>query len=779
MHPAPTRPAAVLIALVGLSGPSLAQGADGPVFGVRSLRTSHPPIVDVAWYPDPVHAPTGPGGPDLFFFAYDGETVGACVLGPDGMTSPVLGQGPGVPPPLPLFRENVALSGDGPDGPSLYFLDGTTGAAHVVNFDGETFAPPAALGTVGRWVDALRHFPDLDGDGIGEVIARTGPATLAVRWSSRASSQVESIELGHVFIEACVDLTGDARPDLLLRRTDGQSFLLLAGTASDALAEPITIPIPDARPTAGVFDLTGDGLADIVLGGAADMVVLERHIGSFTERTIAVPDGVATLHPVGDFDADGSPDVLLETTNYPQTDARLRWLWRNPLEGYDRSANPLVDRHNPHTLARDMNADGLPDLVSISQHAVHVDYQSSGAPHAVGATVTDVRRASHVLAADLDFDGVPELIVVGQRPGVDIHRRQPDGTYTREQRPGSVGHMSAAADINADGLLDVVVATNERAVAFHPGLPGGTIGAPVNYVQPPGARVTRIVTGDLNGDAVPDFVAVDRTGSLLVFYGVAGGDPLHAATVSVGIPIAGLAVMDADKDGRNEIIVGATTEERMLVLKEQDGAWSVQHSFPSPIRATWMVVADIDADGHDDLLASGAGTLSRHGVFFGGPDGLASEPVWLWSDHFYPTIELAVADLTGNGLLDVVYTPQAPASATVVRQTAPRQFAQRSDVLPVRHGVGLVLTDLDADGDTDAAIVTNMSSAGFLAILEAVGAPCPADFDASGLVDVFDLLGFVDAYLAGDPGADLAAPFGTVDFFDLLAFLDAYAVGCP
>ncbi len=56
----------------------------------------------------------------------------------------------------------------------------------------------------------------------------------------------------------------------------------------------------------------------------------------------------------------------------------------------------------------------------------------------------------------------------------------------------------------------------------------------------------------------------------------------------------------------------------------------------------------------------------------------------------------------------------------------------------------------------------------------------PADLaEPFGVVDVFDLLAFVDAYAAGSPAADLAPPTGRIDLFDLLAFLDLYAAGCP
>ena len=60
---------------------------------------------------------------------------------------------------------------------------------------------------------------------------------------------------------------------------------------------------------------------------------------------------------------------------------------------------------------------------------------------------------------------------------------------------------------------------------------------------------------------------------------------------------------------------------------------------------------------------------------------------------------------------------------------------------------------------------------------------CLADFgQPDGVVDIFDLLAFLEAYdspMTTFYAADLAEPFGWIDIFDLLAFTDAYTAGCP
>lgn len=54
---------------------------------------------------------------------------------------------------------------------------------------------------------------------------------------------------------------------------------------------------------------------------------------------------------------------------------------------------------------------------------------------------------------------------------------------------------------------------------------------------------------------------------------------------------------------------------------------------------------------------------------------------------------------------------------------------------------------------------------------------CLTDFDLDGDQDFFDVSAFIDAYIAGDPGADLTGD-GQMDFFDISTFLAAYQGGC-
>lgn len=57
-------------------------------------------------------------------------------------------------------------------------------------------------------------------------------------------------------------------------------------------------------------------------------------------------------------------------------------------------------------------------------------------------------------------------------------------------------------------------------------------------------------------------------------------------------------------------------------------------------------------------------------------------------------------------------------------------------------------------------------------------AACTADLNGDGILDLGDIQAFVVAFVAGDPLADLAAPFGVLDLADISVFVGAFVAGC-
>ena len=56
---------------------------------------------------------------------------------------------------------------------------------------------------------------------------------------------------------------------------------------------------------------------------------------------------------------------------------------------------------------------------------------------------------------------------------------------------------------------------------------------------------------------------------------------------------------------------------------------------------------------------------------------------------------------------------------------------------------------------------------------------CDADLTGDGILDLTDIQVFVAAFVAGDPIADLAEPFGVLDLGDVQSFVTVFLAGCP
>lgn len=55
---------------------------------------------------------------------------------------------------------------------------------------------------------------------------------------------------------------------------------------------------------------------------------------------------------------------------------------------------------------------------------------------------------------------------------------------------------------------------------------------------------------------------------------------------------------------------------------------------------------------------------------------------------------------------------------------------------------------------------------------------CKADFNDDGLLDIFDIFAFLNAFTSEESDADLA-PDGQFDFFDVLVYMGWFQQGCP
>ena len=135
-----------------------------------------------------------------------------------------------------------------------------------------------------------------------------------------------------------------------------------------------------------------------------------------------------------------------------------------------------------------------------------------------------------------------------------------------------------------------------------------------------------------------------------------------------------------------------------------------------PNDSGWMShAADVDGDGFLDLIVVNAenGVTSELDsyVYWGGPSGLTGERAVLPTAGAY---DVAAADLTGNGLLDLImpsawvdhHNAGEPRPLHVYRQIRPRVFedATAEFAIPGVGALSVVCDDIDGDGELELVV---------------------------------------------------------------------------
>ena len=353
---------------------------------------------------------------------------------------------------------------------------------------------------------------------------------------------------------------------------------------------------------------------------------------------------------------------------------------------------------------------------------------------------------SSVALGDLTGNGIPDL-VVGSNDGI-IFAYRGDGTLLWQYDTGDATIMSkpALGDINQDGFNEVVVGIGST---YTPNAPGGVIA-----LSHTGTLLWRYVSGDFNGDSIPDGVFaspaladVNGDGYLEIIYG--GWDAYVRVLTHTGAVMwerfirdtiwSSPAVADFDGDGDLDVVIGSDTHlepafgtidgGRLLAFNAADG--STLPGFPINVdEVIWSspVLADLDNDGWLDVIV-GTGncwTVPACAVPYGNTHPV-TKALYAW-DRFgnplpgwpvllpaYTSASPSVADLTQDGSLEVIVNTSdgyvrvyradgTPLPGWPVLVTTP---AGPGTVVHVPTEASPILADLTGDGVLEVIIPSN------------------------------------------------------------------------
>lgn len=334
-----------------------------------------------------------------------------------------------------------------------------------------------------------------------------------------------------------------------------------------------------------------------------------------------------------------------------------------------------------------------------------------------------------VTVGDLRGDGRNDIIVAESNSGsVGVFLSNGDGTFAAEQKyflGGDDPLTVAVGDFNGDGKLDVIAgleSSQGHALAVLPGLGNGQLGSAIDsaaaiLISP---QVTDVAVADLNNDGVQDAV-ITMNGAVLAFLGKGDGSFTQSQVIAspfiIGYTAANIG--DIDENGCPDVVVTDTLAFATTYLGNCDGTFTQAAQFRLGDVGISVAFADVDGDGHLDMLSGGimsilvatsdvGGNLlsvlkgDGHGNF-GNPAVYRGDPSLAW---------LAVTDVNNDHHLDVISANEDGDSVTVFLNDGTGSFGLPSGLgLGYNSGTlnvpvsGIVQSDLNGDGKNDLALI--------------------------------------------------------------------------
>ena len=431
----------------------------------------------------------------------------------------------------------------------------------------------------------------------------------------------------------------------------------------------------------------------------------------------------------------------------------------------------------------DFTGDGILDMATIDQKTSNIHIHAGlGNGKFAGDELFEINTAGtgavnfFMATADLNGDGLADL-VVGIRSSkgkylIQPLLRNPTGGFRPAAifAPTTVFVSFSLADVTRDGRPDlVVVGTAQYGVLVGNG--NGTFQPEIQAFSQTLHDPT-LAIGDFNGDGNPD-LAIPVDNGIFILFGDGTGRFPTGTTFTTTEEFGPIAAADLNKDGKQDLIVESLPRGVVeVLLGDGGGGFGLpQVYFVAPVGAypTGLAIGDVNGDGILDIVTTDPAVLIGKG------DGTFEAAAVFPGNFSWQTLQLA--DLRGIGQLDIVadlvftINDAHAANSTVLLNTGTGKYQDGENIL-VNDAEGVAVADFDGDGHDDVAVTVDygveilrgtgranpaLQPSSFISLADSAF-PFSGDFNNDGIPDLLVEEGSgAVAYLAG-LGNGLFAP---------------------
>jgi hypothetical protein len=588
-----------------------------------------------------------------------------------------------------------------------YFLDSGLVWYEYLNQTCEGLAFPFAktqvLGCIMKTVNLL---PSVD------LVGLSLPAVVCALMLSGSAIQAQTFVFGKAGIGLAAkpnyvaqgDFNGDGVLDFAVSNTGANTVSIILSKANGAYEPKVDYTVSSPGQIA-VGDFNNDGKLDIAVAGGATLSVL-LGVGDGTFQAPISQSISATSLATADFNKDGKLDLFITSS--------ASSVYFGNGDGTFTSANSGLGSYGSVSIT-DFNQDGKLDVL-LSNALGATTYLGNGAGGFAEGILISNSGTSYATVGDFNGDGNPDFALAattcGGRTGCHTflfsYLGAGDGlTFTQSASIGLVGTTPqlVVADFNQDGKQDVF--------ALGSGVVLGNGNGTFQSLASVPTAITPVwaVIGDFNNDGQLDIGGLDSSGFLSLNLGNHGSFAgTTAASVSSYLGPETIFA-DVNGDGKpDEISFGTFPTQGLIVqLGNGDGTFQAPQltSTSGNGNAFYAVaVGDFNNDGKLDVAAAGStGSIDTLAVFLGNGDGTFTPPVFTTSNMY--TLGLAVADMNGDGKLDIVSPVQNGANGlNVYLGNGDGTFKVPTTTYATCSSFAIdniVLADFNHDGKIDAA----------------------------------------------------------------------------